>query len=303
MSGKYVLGGLFGTAFRQHQHFEGFLTSGVEALSKQAKYKQYLLKIESDLQQSVKLHFKDLTLKPVEQIELYTNPPVGFTKPKKVLDSVFRIKEQQERFTTPLTIFGVLSRKKFAELTDRGAPFKDPTINPEHGELSHRIQLQMLLQMKHDLDIPHDIPMVEHYKPLASSVIEVDPGDRWADVITAWDFLFDRNKVGQDFTNSPFNTVDPLDLTSPENLHEAITKLLKNELPVLSFLIETREQKRLREGFTASTKKYQNVANHIAMKWYGVPLEELPQSERSRIYQMIGNGVILDPNVKLGIGS
>lgn len=303
MSSLYGLEVLFSSAARRGKHFEKFLLNGVDLLGTPSKYKPHLYKIEYELQRELKTHFKDMTLRSQEQIELYENPPSGFDKPKKIIDKVFKVKERQEQFSEPLTIFGVLSRKTFAELTERGAPFKDPTINLEHGEHSHRIQLQLLLQMREELGIPIDIPIVQHYKPLASVVLNGHPNDRWNDVITSWDFLFDRNQFGKDDVNSPFNTTSQMDLTSPENLHFSITKLYKNDLPVLSFLIESREQKRIQEGFTNPYHKYQNVARHVALKWYGMPLESLPQKVRTEIYEMISKGVILRSGDMFNINS
>ncbi|QQZ44378.1 hypothetical protein IF690_12885 [Pseudomonas sp. SK3(2021)] len=301
MSGKYTLDLLFGSSIRTRPHFDTFLYLGVDALRTRTKYFQYLQRIEYDIQRKIKHHFKDVTLSTHEQIQLYQDPPEGFEKPRKVLESVFLEREKPELFTDTRTIISVLSPKQFAKLIALGAPVKDPTINPEHGEYSHRLQLQVLLLMKRELGIPDDLPMVELYKPLADSPLEVPESDEWFGKVTAWDYLFDRNEFAKPNLNSPFNTVDVFDASSPENLQKLIKVQYKNDLPLLSMFFDAREEKRKREDFTTPWKKNIAVSEYVAQKIYRTPFKDLRPEQKQQVLDLLANGGYFLPPKSPGI--
>jgi hypothetical protein len=184
------------------------------------------------------------------------------------------------------TVAGVLTPTAFRAHLMAGRLSKDPTVPNGHGEFTHRIQWHLLMNASPSLLTGR---WVDLYRWIGSVCDGRDfrnahPGTPW---LGLWDLLFDRNKWTRNGVNGPFNTTDPLDFRSPENLHKHLRHL--RSCPVLSGFIEGRHRKRKNQGmFNAPVvgQKYNAATkNYLARKIHGVDYAQLSRTDREAIDQ------------------
>jgi hypothetical protein len=186
-----------------------------------------------------------------------------------------------------LLITGVLQPDDFRAVIADRMPFKDPTVPNGHGEFTHRIQFYCL--MGAGLALPAGRSWADFYEWVGRRK-HAAASD--SPTLGLWDALFDRNMVGRDGVNGPYNTTAMEDLRSPENMHERMTRALKGQLPLLSALLKAREAKR-----EASLIRQDPGAlrDYLARKLYGAALTYNTASPASqlRIQDILNRGTWL----------
>ena len=167
-----------------------------------------------------------------------------------------------------------LKAEKFrAQLRD-ARPFKDPTIGPDHGEYTHRVQWALIV-----IAGILQNPVVKVYQ----SIGEVS----WT--VTAnfglWDALVDRQPVGapglpQPF---PFYKSDEHDFRTPEAL---LTWLCQPQqqasYPLIAGFLRARKEKR-KHVVDNDGRANPLVANYMARKLFGVPYDRLDKEQRDYV--------------------
>jgi hypothetical protein len=160
-------------------------------------------------------------------------------------------KERQWGFTLFADQFGTpkaqmimpLKADQFREQLTEKQPFKDPTIGPDHGEYTHRLQWYLIAE-----GAGFKEPAAEVYKhigmvPWQGSVYTKDGANNFG----LWDTLCDRQPIGAPGlpTPFPFYKADNLDFRCPEALLTWLCQPAQLQTyPLVASFLKARKEKR-----------------------------------------------------------
>lgn len=136
------------------------------------------------------------------------------------------------------------------DLITKGRTWKDPSVNPTHGEFTHR--LQWCAAMLAEPDMVGALGWLTCFVRIGTYT-DRDPvdGQRFG----LWDALVDRNSYTPGAAGpTPYNSRNELDLRSPENLQAWLLALDKrmegSDIRFLATFIQARDEKRREEERT-----------------------------------------------------
>lgn len=194
-----------------------------------------------------------------------------------------------------LLLTGFIDENKFRSLLLQQMPFKDPTVPGGHGEFSHRIQWYCLMKRAQSFHT-QGIGWADFYEWVGTQTHQQSrTGDQvgWSR-LGLWDALFDRNKVGRDDANGPYNTGTIADFRSPENLHEHLTTdaTMQALCPLLSTFLDVREAKRTNTGLRTSATY---LSDYVTKKVFGtgVTYAQLSVNDQAKIDAVVAGKTLL----------
>jgi hypothetical protein len=166
-------------------------------------------------------------------------------------------------------------------------PFKDPTIGPDHGEYTHRLQWYLIAEAN-VVAKPADVYKHLGLVPWQGSVFTKNGVTNFG----LWDALVDRQPVGAPGLPSPFPFYknNNFDFRCPEAL---LTWLLQPQqlqtYPLLSGFLGARKAKR---AYVQNNTTYDDpVAEHyIALKLFGKPYTSLNDTDKGTVDSFIQGG-------------
>ncbi|MCP5197564.1 MAG: hypothetical protein H6974_12405 [Gammaproteobacteria bacterium] len=224
----------------------------------------------------------------------------------KLLTSELAQREQEWGFNLFVDQYGhpkaemimPLKADQFRQQLQEQRPFKDPTIGPDHGEFTHRIQWYLIGVagiVRQPAEVYKQIGLVAWQ----GSVFTKNGATNFG----LWDALCDRQPPGAPGLPIPFPfyKMDATDFRCPEAL---LTWLIQpsqlQTYPLLSSFLKARKEKRL---FVQNQTSFNNpLAEHyIALKVFNKPYTQLSKTDQERVDQFILGGQqngLLAPNLK-----
>ncbi|MEQ5843497.1 hypothetical protein N0A02_28985 [Paraburkholderia acidicola] len=269
-----------------------------EVLRNVDQYMPKLLQLDQRVGHSIteQLRLHGIYLKPKEYRDFLFDPDKKSYRPKKALSSVVEPLEQSEGISV-LYALGILPSDVFSDVLANGQVIKDVTLSEEHGEWSHRLQIALLslARQQGGLLLPDDLRMSDFLKAMSHFNSLDDDGfnGRFKDK-GVWDFVFDRNKIGSDNVNSPFNTQSIHDIASPENFTKMVAQS-ENILPYLAPILELRVKKRKDQGMNHPYKRYEISADYYMRKMFGIPFSQASPEQRRIALQATTGTVFSKP--------
>ena len=180
-----------------------------------------------------------------------------------------------------------LKADQFRQQLQEKRPFKDPTIGPDHGEFTHRIQWYLIGVagiVRNPAEVYKHIGLVAWQ----GSVFVKDGANNFG----LWDALCDRQPPGAPGlpTPFPFYKMNATDFRCPEAL---LTWLIQpsqlRDYPLLSSFLKARKEKR---AFVQDHTSYKDpLAEHyISLKVFNKPYTSLSPADQQRVDQFIQGG-------------
>lgn len=173
-----------------------------------------------------------------------------------------------------------------AQLAD-GRPFKDPTIGPDHGEYTHRLQWYAIAQAQVVAD-PADVYRRLGGVPWTHAVNRQTNPENFG----LWDALVDRQPPGAPGLPSPFPfyKFSNLDFRCPEALLTWICQPFQQiRYPLLGTFLRARKEKR---QFVQDNQRGDNLLleSYMALKLFNRRWEALSPNEREKVDEFIRGG-------------
>lgn len=170
-----------------------------------------------------------------------------------------------------------LQADRFRSQITEGRQFKDPTIGPDHGEYTHRLQWALIV-LAGIVKNP-----VAAYKQIGLSVWQVSSN------FGLWDALVDRQPPGAPGLPQPFPFYkrNAHDFRTPEALLTWMGK--PNQLqhfPLLAGFLASRKAKRAHVAAHDSARD-PLLLNYVARKLFNVPFEAISKEGQDDVYKVI----------------
>ncbi|MFN0085728.1 MAG: LirA/MavJ family T4SS effector [Blastocatellia bacterium] len=240
------------------------------------------------------------------QLKIYRGDLDGFMD--HVLSDVLTEIENDHGFGVPgtrkraVTLSGLVGNDLFrGELIGKGLTWKDPSVNPTHGEFTHRLQWCAGM-----LELTAAVPKeywLEAFKKIGGFVDQDNFIDPWNGIgFGLWDALVDRNPFGVVYNKkfTPYDTQTAADLRSPENLQAWLVKAdhlqPASSIRILATFIKARQEKRVKfggaeylsasmslPGTAGSKKKWESWAHVLFPDKNFTFLDELSANEKATI--------------------
>ncbi len=181
-----------------------------------------------------------------------------------------------------------LQADRFRAQIQDGRPFKDPTIGPDHGEYTHRLQWALIVIagiVNDPIGVYKQIGKVAWSKSSSFGL---------------WDALVDRQPPGAPGLplQFPFYKNDAYDFRTPEAL---LTWLCEDSqqtrYPLLAGFLKARKEKRA--YVTQNDSRSNPLAdNYLARKLFGLPMQALSKEEQDdvrTVYDMTQPFGVMEP--------
>ncbi|OAI55109.1 hypothetical protein AYO44_02925 [Planctomycetaceae bacterium SCGC AG-212-F19] len=200
---------------------------------------------------------------------------------------------------SPVAVFvGFIKPDIFRRILQAGYPFRDPMVPGGHGEFTHRIQWYLISSpggLRNDRggkwgDFYRWLGGVKHTQTFRDPENPDQAKEATWLEFGLWDALCDRNAVGSEWVNGPYNTAEVTDFRSPENLHKFIVENLATICPLLSGFIKSREEAWLPQR----GNKPNLIRNYVAKVLYSRQGANVTADEWAEVDRIIANvGVVL----------
>jgi hypothetical protein len=173
-----------------------------------------------------------------------------------------------------------LKAPQFRGLLTAKRPFKDPTIGPDHGEYTHRVQWALIV-----------LGNVVNAPALVYQRIGEVPWTVSSD-FGLWDALVDRQPVGAPSLPQPFPFYkrNDHDFRTPEALLTWLcSPAQQSSYPLLAGFLKSRKDKRQYVNDNDSARD-PLLFNYLSRKIFGVPLEALDKEQGQYVEAFIQGG-------------
>jgi Family of unknown function (DUF5636) len=193
-----------------------------------------------------------------------------------------------------------LKADQFRDQLQKGRPFKDPTIGPDHGEYTHRLQWYLIARAG-----VLNQPVIDVYKHIGMVAWDGsgNPGTtHGAENFGLWDELCDRQPMGapglpQPF---PFYKADLLDFRCPEALLTWLCQPAQlDKYPLVASFLKARKEKRAYIQ-NQDSRDDPLAAHYIALKLFNRPYNLLSASQQTIVdeFQQAGQQKgVLEPRL------
>jgi hypothetical protein len=166
-----------------------------------------------------------------------------------------------------------LQADRFRKQIQEGRQFKDPTIGPDHGEYTHRLQWALIV-LAGVVTNP-----VATYKQIGKSAWSVSSG------FGLWDALVDRQPFGAQGLPKPFPFYkrNAHDFRTPEALLTWLCEpAQQSSYPLLAGFLKARKAKR---AYVTNNDSLADplIDNYVARKLFGVPFEALSKEDKDDV--------------------
>ena len=187
-----------------------------------------------------------------------------------------------------------LKADQFRQQLAARRPFKDPTIGPDHGEYTHRLQWYVIAEAGILSNPPATVYEFIGYVPWhGSKLTALTKTSDGAASFGLWDALCDRQPPGAKGlpTPFPFYKKDDMDFRCPEALLTWLCQpAQQHRYPLLAPFLRARKEKRsyVRDN---DSNKNPLLSDYFALKVFHKPFMLLTEKEQGEIDGLLAGGL------------